>query len=91
MGCCYKLGPTPPRQGAILPEHYVLPVRIIVLVSLLASSAYALRHLTELSPLFLLGFILHLTIAARALSECRKSVAYHRLLQKFEDDISSHS
>ncbi|MDH4320135.1 MAG: hypothetical protein OEV73_01410 [Desulfobulbaceae bacterium] len=91
MGCCYKLGPAPRKQNAILPKHYVLPVRIVILVSLAATSTYALFHLTTLSPLFLLGFTLHLTIAARALSECRKSVAYHRSLAKFEEEISSHS
>ena len=87
MGCCYE--PPKRHQQSILPPKFILPVRIIVLTSLAASSLFILRHLHDLSPILILGLLLHLVIASRALRECKKSVNYHRLLAEFEQKISS--
>jgi len=86
MGCCYKLGPEHnPYRQALLPRRLVLPVRLVVLASLIASSVYILRHLRDLSPLALLGLFFHLIIAARALGECRKSVRVHQALAELAE------
>lgn len=80
MGCCYNLGPEHnPSLRTLLPYRLVLPVRIMVLASLVASSTYTLLHLHTLSALAVLGLLTHLVIAARALSECRKSARVHQL------------
>jgi len=71
-----------------LPKRLVLPVRIIVLASLVASSLFILRHLRDLSAMVILGLFFHLVIAARALSECKKSINYHRLMDEFEQKIA---
>lgn len=86
MGCCYEPPNLNPRS--ILPIKYVLPVRIIVLASIVAGSIFVLRHLRDLSPVYILGLFFCLLIAARALNECKKSVNYHRLLEEFERKIS---
>lgn len=86
MGCCYE--PPNSRQRSILPIRLVLPVRIIVLASLVASSLYILRHLRDLSAITILGLFFHLVIAARALGECKKSVNYQRLMDEFEQKIT---
>ncbi|MDH5297986.1 MAG: hypothetical protein OEV91_03115 [Desulfobulbaceae bacterium] len=87
MGCCYKLGPeNNPYRHTILPKNLVLPIRIVVLASLAASSTYILRHFHALSPLILLGLLFHLVIVARLLGECRKSVRHHQLLAEIEAD-----
>jgi len=87
MGCCHE--PPHLHYRSVLPKRYVLPVRVIVLISLIASSLYILRHIHDLSPTLIIGLFFHLLIAARALSECRKSVHYHQLLAEFEEKINS--
>ena len=85
MGCCFKFGPEHNRAlRAQLPYRLVLPVRIVVLASLAASSTYILLHLRTLSALVVPGLLLHLVVAARALTECRRSVHAHRHWQELE-------
>ncbi len=86
MGCCYE----PPRcqPRSILPKRIVLPIRIIVLVSLVGNCLYTLLHLRDLTALITLILLIHLVISARALSECKKSVHYHHLLDEFERKIA---
>jgi len=86
MGCCHE--PPDCRLRSILPIKLVLPVRIIVLASLIASSLFILRHLRDLSAIAILGLFFHLVIAARALQECKKSVNYQRLMNDFEQKIA---
>ncbi|MDH3360357.1 MAG: hypothetical protein OEL55_05745 [Desulfobulbaceae bacterium] len=73
----------------MLPKRYVLPVRIVVLASLLISSLFILTHLHDLSPLLIMGLIFHLFISFRALTECKKSIEYHRLMEEYQRKIDS--
>ena len=87
MGCCYE--PPPQHQRGMLPQKFILPVRIIVLASLAASSLFILRHWHDLAPFHILGLFFHLLIAARALNDCRRSAHYHKILADFERKITS--
>ena len=87
MGCCHE--PPHLHHRSVLPERYVLPIRIVVLASLAASSLYILTHLRGMSPLLLAGLFFHLLVATRALNECRRSVHFHRLQKEFDRKIAS--
>jgi hypothetical protein len=80
MGCCRKiLRGTGKRQVEVICLNYVVPVRILVVVSIWLDALYAIFHLADLSMIVRFFMLLHVVIAALILNECQRSVRYHAL------------
>lgn len=82
MGCCQKFLKRPPSSRPVICLKWVLPLRIVVLISLAAHLCIYLFVIKERAPLLALFVIIHFVIALSLLQECRRSVDYHRQIKQ---------
>ncbi len=78
MGCCQKFLTKTSSSRSVICLKWVLPLRLIVLLSLAAHLVIYLFLITEKVALLTFFVIIHFFIALSLLQECRRSVDFHK-------------
>lgn len=82
MGCCQKFLKKTPSCRSVICLKWVLPLRILVLISLAAHLCIYLFAIKDRATLLTFFVIIHFVIALSLLQECRRSVDYHRHIEE---------
>lgn len=78
MGCCKKFLRKTSSSRSIICLKWVLPLRILVLISLAAHLCVYLFLVEDKITLLTFFSIIHFVIAISLLRECQQSVDFHR-------------
>ncbi len=82
MGCCQKFLKKSTSYRSVICLKWVLPLRIIVLISLAVHLCIYLFVVRERVALLTFFVIIHFIVALSLLQECRRSVEFHDKLQE---------
>jgi len=80
MGCCRRLlSITKAGTRSVICLKYVVPLRLVTVISIWVDVIYALMHRDTLTLTVKLFMLIHLVLASCILLECRRSESYHRI------------
>ncbi len=83
ISCCKQiLKKYSDQHRAVICKNWIMPLRIIIVVSLFSHIGWRAFH----PPMFYTFFIIaiHCLIAFLLLAECRRSERYHQTIEEFE-------
>ena len=82
MPCCRKFRKELPSGPTIIGWRWLLPLRILVLVSLLLHLGIFVLVVKEKTALLVMLAAIHVAIALSILRQCARSADYHRNLKR---------
>lgn len=82
MGCCQKFLKKSPSSRSVICLKWVLPLRLLVLLSLAAHLCVYLLIVEERIALLTFFIIIHFVLAMTLLQECRRSVEFHSKIKE---------